>query len=136
MSSRPVGTRAGAGSPKYSSMRLAPTCSAMPIELIASNGSSPSSAVVLQADLHLVADARLADPLPRQLGLLAADRDADGVDPVAGRRVDHHRAPPAPDVEQAHARSLVEPELAGDEIVLGRLGVVERLSSSTKRAHE
>ena len=104
----------------------APTCSAIPIELIASNRLVAELAVVLQADLHLVADAGLADPLPGQLGLLPADRDADRVGAVAGCGVDHHRAPSAADVEQAHALALVEAELAGDEVVLRRLGLVER----------
>ena len=83
-------------------------------------------AVVLQADVHLVAHTGLADTLPGQLGLLAADRDADRLGPIAGRGVDHHRTPSTSDVEQPHPLALVEPELAGDEVVLRRLSIVER----------
>ncbi len=39
--------------------------------------------------------------------------------------MDRHRAPPAADVEQTGARSLVQSELATDELVLGGLSLVE-----------
>ena len=126
MSSRPVGTSARAqdaevlvdpfGSDVLGHPDRADRVEALVAEL----------AVVLQPDLHFVADAGLADPLPGQFGLLPADRDADCLHSIARRRVDGHRSPSATDIEQPHALALVEAQLAGDEVVLGRLGVVER----------
>ena len=68
--------------------------------------------------------------------LRLADRDADDGDVVMGRRVDRHRAPAAPDVEQARTGVLGQPELAADQLVLGGLGRVRSVSGSAKRAHE
>ncbi len=78
-------------------------------------------AVVLEADLHPVADAGIGDPLAGELGLRAADRDAHHAGVVMGRGVDRHRAPAAPDVEQTRAGLLGQAELATDQLVLGRL---------------
>ena len=76
LSSRPVGTSALRRMAKYSSIRLRADVLGHPdradrVELLVAE-----LAVVLQPDLDLVADACLADPLARQLGLLPADRDA------------------------------------------------------------
>ncbi len=92
----------------------------MPTELIASYGAVVDVAVVLQPDLHEVPESGLGHALLGQLRLPLRDRDADAPDPVVGGGVDQHRSPPAPDVEEPHARS--EPELATDEVVLVRLG--------------
>ena len=69
-----------------------------------------------------------------QVGLAGRQRDADGADAVVLGRVQHHAAPAAADVEQPHAR--LEPELAADELVLGRLRVLERVVGSRQTAHE
>jgi hypothetical protein len=79
--------------------------------------------VVLQPDLDEVAAARPVRPFAGQLGLLGRDRDADGAHAVLPRGVDHHAAPPAAHVEQAHSRA--QPELGADELVLRALGLVE-----------
>ena len=78
-------------------------------------------AVVLQSDLDPIGDAGSRHPLASPGGLGLTDRDADRRHVVVAGGVDHHRAPPAPDVEEAPARHRVEPELATDEIVLQRL---------------
>ena len=48
-------------------------------------GSPPQVPVVLQPDLHPVADAGGGDALARQIGLPPADGDADDARPVVGR---------------------------------------------------
>ena len=61
-------------------------------------------------------------PLDRRLGpggLLGGQRDPERLDAVLPRRVHHHAAPAAADVEQPHA--LVQPQLAGDQVELVRL---------------
>ena len=78
-------------------------------------------AIVLQADLDAVLHAGLGDALARQGRLGLADRDADDGDLVVGGGVDGHGFPAAPDVEQAPAGVVGEPELAADQVVLGRL---------------
>ena len=60
-----------------------------------------------------------------QARLFLGQRDADRVDPMAGRGVDHEAAPTAADVE--HALALAQPELLADELELGLLGLRERL---------
>ena len=57
---------------KYSRSRARPTCSNMPIELMASKGPSRDVAVVLQADLDLVGQALGLDPPAGPPGLLGA----------------------------------------------------------------
>ena len=97
----------------------------MPIELTASKGPSVDVAVVLQADLDLVGQARLGDPLLGQLGLAPGDRDADRLDPVVLGGVQHHAAPAAAHVEQAHAR--LQAQLAADQLVLVGLRLLQRV---------
>ena len=82
-------------------------------------------AVVLQPDLDPVGDAGLGDPLASERRLGLADGDADDGHVVVRGGVDGHRAPAAPDVEHPPAGVVVEPELAADQLVLGRLGVGE-----------
>ena len=82
-------------------------------------------AVVGDADVDAVGHARLLRPLPRAGGLRLGERDAGDVDAVRLRGVDGERAPAAADVE--HAVALLEAELGADELVLGRLGLLERL---------
>ena len=59
----------------------------------------------------------------RPRGLLAGQRHAERTDAVLARGMANHPAPAATDVEQAHAG--LEAELAGDQLVLGRLRLVE-----------
>jgi hypothetical protein len=87
------------------------------VVLLAADG-----AVVLQADLDPVGDARLGDALAGPLGLRLADGDADRRHVVVAGGVDDHRPPTAADVEEAPPGHRVEPELAADEVVLQRLG--------------
>ena len=108
---------------KYVSSWARPTCSNMPIELIASNGPSCDVAVVLEPDLDLTGEPGLGDPLLGQLGLAPRHGDADRPHAVVPRRVHHHPAPAAPDVEQSHAR--LERELAADQLVLRLLRGLE-----------
>ena len=99
-------------------------CSVSPIELTASKprlarrrGSrcaaprrgppSPSSAIAL----------------PAHAACCSRERDAERGDAVVLDGVPHHPAPAAADVEQAHARPEVE--LAADQVVLGRLRLLE-----------
>ena len=88
-------------------------------------GLAAEVAVVLQPDLDPVGETRLLDPPSGQVDLLAAERHADHLRPVVACGVDGHRAPSAADVEEPCARSLVEAELAADQLVLGRLGLFE-----------
>ena len=81
-------------------------------------------AEVGEAHLDAVAQAALGGPLAGQLGLRTRERDADGVHAVVLGRVQQHAAPPTADVEEAHAG--LEVELAADELVLVRLGVLQR----------
>ena len=58
-------------------------------------------------------------PLDRRLGpgsLLGGQRDAERLDAVLPRRVHHHPAPAAADIEQPHA--LAQPQLARDQVEL------------------
>ena len=82
--------------------------------------------VVLQAHLHAVGEAALGDAFRDEITLLGREGHADRAHAVVLGGVQDQRAPPAPDVEQAHARPQVE--LAADEIQLGALGVHERLA--------
>ena len=76
------------------------------------------------AHLDPVAQPALGDALARELGLGFGERHAHRVDAVVLGRVEHHAAPPAPDVEEPHP--WLEVELAADELVLVRLRVLER----------
>ena len=60
----------------YTSIWLSPTCSDMPMLAIASNDARGSCAVVLHADLHPLAQARLGHALARALRLGLRQRDA------------------------------------------------------------
>ncbi len=81
--------------------------------------------VVLQPDLDPVAEPRLLDPLPGTVHLLPAEGHPDHLGPVVLRRMDCHRSPPAADVEETCPRPPVEGELAADQLVLGRLGLLQ-----------
>ena len=82
--------------------------------------------VVLHPDLDLFFEPGLLDPQPGQVGLRAAEGHADDRCAVAAGGVQGHGAPPAADVEQARAGSLVQSELATHEVVLGLLRRLER----------
>ena len=99
-------------------------CSVRPIEEIASKPDSSHVAVVHEADLGEVVEPLLLDPLLGPRGLLARQRDAERLDAVVARGVPDHAAPAAAEVEQALAR--LEVELAGDQVVLGVLRLLER----------
>ena len=103
-----------------------PTCSDIPIEEIASNCSPDDVAVVLEPDLHPISDTRFCDTLPGELRLCLADRDADHACVVVERSVNGHRPPPTSDFEQARAGVLVQSQLATDEVMLGRLRILQR----------
>ncbi len=81
-------------------------------------------AVVGEADLHAVLEARLRHAPAGELGLVGGERDPHGADAVAGGGVQHEAAPAAADVEQALA--LPQPELRADQLALGQLGVLQR----------
>ena len=98
----------------------------MPTDEIASNGTVGDTPVVLDPDLHLIGHAGGFDPPPCLRRLLLADRHTDDLRTVPGRGVDRHRAPTASDVEQPGAGTFVQAELAADQLVLGRLSVLQR----------
>src|SRR4051812_35317974 len=60
---------------------------------------TPELAIVLNANLDLVADPGVEDPLPRQLRLRLGQGDPDRLDAVLLRRVDDEAGPAAADVE-------------------------------------
>ena len=79
--------------------------------------------VVQVADLGQVAQAGLLDGPLGPGGLLLGQRHAEGLDAVLAGRVHDHAAPAAAHVQQAHARP--QPELAGDQVELVPLGLLE-----------
>ena len=84
-------------------------------------------AIVLQPDLDPIGHTRLGDALAVRSSAWARLM----VMPTTcaswcERGVDGHRAPAAADVEQPCTGLLVQPQLAADQLVLGRLGLVER----------
>ena len=81
--------------------------------------------VVLVPDLHPVLEAGLPHALVGPVHLLVAEGDADHPGVMVAGGVDGHRPPPAPHVEQPGPGAPVEPELAADQLVLGRLGLLE-----------
>ena len=87
-------------------------------------GCTPQVAVVAQADLHAVLEARLHDAPAGELGLVGGERDPHGAHAVTGGGVQHEGAPAAADVEQALA--LAQPELRAHQLALGQLGVLQR----------
>ena len=80
-------------------------------------------AVVLNADLDPVGEARVGDSLPRQLCLILRERDADRLNAVALRRMHHEAAPATADVE--HPLALLQRELRADEVELRLLGLLQ-----------
>ena len=81
-------------------------------------------AIVLVPDLDAIGQAGLGDRLLGPLGLAPRERHTHGVHAVVRGRVQDHPAPATPHVEQPHPR--FQPELAGHELVLRRLRVLER----------
>ena len=99
-------------------------CSVRPIEEIASKPVSSTCAVVHEPDLGEVVEPLLLDRLLRPRRLLARQRHAERLDAVLPRGVADHAAPAAAEVEQPLAG--LEVELAGDQVVLGGLRLLER----------
>lgn len=75
--------------------------------------------VVLQADLDSLAQSRRCHPLPRECGLLTADRDTDDLDAMSGGCVHRHGPPATTDVEHSHA--WLQSEFGADQLTLGQL---------------
>ena len=82
-------------------------------------------AVVGDANLDLVVEARVGDQPTSQLGLRGRQRHADDLNAVALCCVDREASPAAADVE--HALTGLELELSAHELELGLLGGRERL---------
>ena len=80
-------------------------------------------AVVAVPHLRGTAEPLLGDGLAGPRGLLLRERDTERGDAVVLDGVPHHAAPAAADVQQAHARPEVQ--LAADQVVLGRLRLLE-----------
>ena len=91
-------------------------------------------AVVDDAEVGAVGDARLLGAAPRGLDLRRRERDAGDVHAVALGGVDRERAPAAADVE--HALAARQRQLLADELELGLLRLLERLAPREKIAHE
>ena len=81
---------------------------------------------VLHPNVDKVGDTLVDHALARILGLLLRQRDTDRLNAVLFGRVHDERPPPAPDVEQPHART--EAELPADQFELVALGVLEGVS--------
>ena len=100
--------------------------------------------IVLEPDLDLVVESRLADPSAGVRRLFVADRHPDHVDVVMRCGVDGHRTPAASDIEQPRTGSasgamfcVVQAELATDQLVLGCLGATRAIARDrTNRAQE
>ncbi len=82
-------------------------------------------AVVLQADLNAVLQARALHALGGQVELVLRQRDAHALRAELLRRAQHQRAPAAADVEQALAR--LQLDLAQDVVDLLHLRLVQCL---------
>ena len=104
LSSRPSGLSRDSRNEKYAGRFASPMCSVRPMERHGVELLGRHVPVVQEPHLGEVVDPRLDDGLlrPRRLGL--GERDAKDADAVLARRVDHHAAPAAADVQQAHAR--------------------------------
>ena len=121
-----------------------PTCSDMPIDETASNCSPPSRGSPAGGSRPGRRRPASATRSAGQVGLGLADRDADDGDVVVGGGVDRHRAPAAPDVEQARAGAARRARACGRSgrawrLRRGEVGVRRRRSgrtstSSTARA--
>ena len=111
-----------------------PTCSAIPIDEDRVEGTVDDLPVVLHPDLDAVGQTELLHPRPPVQRLFVADRDTDHIDVVVRGGVDGHRRPTAPHVEQpapgAGVVCFVEAELSTDQLVLGRLRLLERGAGS------
>ena len=98
------------------------------VERSVTNGS-----VVLDADLHPIAEPEVGDPAACVRRLLVADRHTDHVDVVMRGGVDRHRPPPASDVQhpwprppaRLSERLVVQAEFAADQLLLGGLRLLE-----------
>src|SRR5664279_975224 len=115
LSSRPPGRSSPNSRPAYPGSRAAPTCSTMPIELIASNGPSRTSPVVLDPEGDPAGQPGPAGGGSGVGRLRFGQGDPDCVDAVPGRGVQRHPAPPATHVQEPPRRA--QPALAGDELV-------------------
>src|SRR3546814_8962196 len=80
----------------------------------------------MKPDVGLAPETRLVDVMARRVELLLADRHADDLASVAPCGVDGEGPPSAADVEQTHARPVLQSELAADEVVLRVLRLGER----------
>ena len=98
-------------------------CSVSPIELHGVEVALEHVAVVAVADLGQVGQALAVDGLLGPRRLLDRQRHAERLDAVLAGGEAHHAAPAAADVEQPHAG--LEVELAGDQVVLVVLGLLE-----------
>ena len=87
-------------------------------------GTVGDVAVVLQADLDAVAEARGRDRVARVVHLALRQRHADGLHAEVLGGVHRHAAPAAADVEEPHAGP--QAELAADQVVLRALRVGQR----------
>jgi len=120
---------------KYSSIRLVPTCSNIPIEEIAFQSSRRAGPGSLGGGSQRSPQACVPDPFRA-----SSTWEALSVTPRRGRvvlgSVHGHRAPPATDVEQACSRPFGKAELPADEVVLGALRLSSDMPSRSKRAQE
>ena len=98
------------------SIWLFPTCSTMPMLAIASKDSSLKFAVVHDADLDPIAEARILDAPARKRRLRLGQRDTHDLDAVSARGVNREAPPATADVEDAFAGH--EAELAADQLEL------------------
>jgi len=80
-------------------------------------------AVVLDPDLHLIADTLFDRPAPGIGGLLSRESNADSLDAIIAGSVADKGSPPTTDVDNAHAR--LKSELARHQVILGQLGLVQ-----------
>jgi len=80
--------------------------------------------LVLEPDGDAIGHAGFGHTFLRELGLPRRERHAHHARAVVGGRVDGQRPPPAPHVQ--HPLAGLEPQLAADQLVLVRLGVLER----------
>ncbi len=99
-------------------------CSVSPIEETASKSDSGHVAVVHEPHLGQVVESLFLDLVLRPRGLLAGQGHAQRLDAVLLRGMPNHSAPAAPHVEQS--MTGLEAELAGDQVVLLELGLLQR----------
>ena len=127
LSSRPPGCSSAASFARRRRRCCAlPTCSTMPIEAIASNVSPLQLAVVHDADVDAVGDARPPRArCARELGLRLGERDAGDVHAVLARGVDA-RTRPSRSRRRARARPAAAPSLRQTSSSFVSLRLLER----------